>query len=167
MKQPDAERGEKIPPAFMVDHMLLRLGKFLRLLGYDTAWNTSIRSHELVTVAQRQGRIFLTRNHHIHRQFPAPERFILITTDNPIDQLTFVLENISAPQPQPFSRCVICNTPLRKVADPSLVRTRVPPAVAARIRRFTYCPKCDKIYWMGSHVINTCRKLGIDPVIVR
>ena len=33
---------------FMVDHMLIKLGKYLRILGYDAAWDDGVRTHELI-----------------------------------------------------------------------------------------------------------------------
>ena len=67
--------GER--PRFMLDHMVVRLGKYLRVIGYDAEWDLGLRTHELIQQANAAGRIFVTRNSHITEQFPAVRRLIL------------------------------------------------------------------------------------------
>ena len=49
-----------------------------------------------------------------------------------------------------FTRCSLCNTPLQTIAK-SQVKRRVPPDAYAAYDRFWRCPRCRKIYWIGSH----------------
>ena len=46
------------PPRFVVDHMLLKLGKYLRVLGYDAVWDRDARAFvefDLVALGVRWG----------------------------------------------------------------------------------------------------------------
>jgi len=62
-----------------------------------------------------------------------------------------------------FSRCIRCNVELGAVKDKQAVAERVHPNVLSRHERFFACPRCGTIFWHGSHVANTCRKLGLPP----
>ena len=57
--------GEAAPPRLLVDHMLIKLGKYLRIIGFDAAWDAACRTHELIKCANDEGRVFLTRNRRI------------------------------------------------------------------------------------------------------
>ena len=54
-----------------------------------------------------------------------------------------------------------CNVPLVPAPDREALRARVHPGVFARHRAFTVCPRCGTVFWFGSHVRNTCAKLGL------
>lgn len=52
------------------------------------------------------------------------------------------------------SRCVDCNTELIKVKKEDIIE-RLEPKTKKYFEDFVYCPKCDKIYWRGSHFSET------------
>ena len=52
--------------------------------------------------------------------------------------------------PAPFSRCIVCNTPLQ-VIEKEKVIDRVPEKVKKYFNYFEYCPTCNRIYWQGDH----------------
>lgn len=146
---------------FTVDHMLIKLGKYLRILGYDADWDTGIRTHELIGRANRDGRVFLTRNTRLPHQYPAPARALILDTRDPVEQLDAVAKAFSLDLEQRlFSRCVKCNVALDTVADKESIRPLVHANVFAQYRVFYRCPSCGTVFWKGSHVRNTCRKLG-------
>jgi len=60
-----------------------------------------------------------------------------------------------------FSKCIRCNVFLEKVSDNEKIRVFVHPNVYARFDSFFACPKCGTVFWKGTHVANTCRKLGL------
>ena len=53
---------------FVVDHMLGRLAKWLRILGYDTVYSPSLDDPDLVRISQAEGRLLLTRDTGIARR---------------------------------------------------------------------------------------------------
>jgi hypothetical protein len=63
-----------------------------------------------------------------------------------------------------FTQCIKCNLPLAPVAEKSAIRERVHPNVYARHAAFFTCPGCGTVFWKGSHVRNTCRKLGVADI---
>ena len=84
--------------------MLIKLGKYLRILGYDTTWNSSLRTHELILQANVEGRVFLTRNTRLPHQYPQPIRVIVIRSTDPVEQLGEVMEREKM-EPGRSSRC--------------------------------------------------------------
>jgi len=165
LKLDSCERGGQM--RFMVDHMLIKLGKYLRILGYDAQWDKTMRTHELITQANAEGRIFVTRNSRLADQYPEPRQALQIEAPDPVDQLSEVVSRTGIETKRfLFSRCISCNVALEAVAEKAQVRDRVHPNVYARQDEFYRCPGCGTIFWHGSHVRNTCRKLGISMSLV-
>jgi len=147
---------------FMVDHMLIRLGKYLRIIGCDAVWDLQIRTHALIARANVEGRIFLTRNTHIAEQYPHPDRVFVLSETDPVKQFQIVVGKFRLdPQERLFSKCIRCNVFLEKVGDKEKICAFVHPNVFARFDAFFACPHCGTVFWKGTHVANTCRKLGL------
>jgi len=150
-------------PRFVVDHMVLKLGKYLRILGYDTVWNKTVRTHELIDMANREKRIFLTRNRRLPDQYPPARHVVFLDSADPVQQLRELVALLHLDTEKSlFSTCIRCNVPLDRVPDKTDVRASVHPNVYAQYERFYRCPRCGTVFWKGSHVRNTCRKLGIS-----
>jgi uncharacterized protein with PIN domain len=132
----------------LLDGMLGRLAKWLRLLGYDTAYFPDLDDHELVRLARAKGRVLLTRDRELTRRRGLDCLFV--ENDELEEQLNQVISELHLETKQPFSRCPVCNTPLREVEKPS-VKERVPPYVFRTKEHFSLCPECDRIYWRGTH----------------
>ncbi len=149
---------------FMVDRMLIKLGKYLRILGYDASWHFDIGTRDQVITANQQSRVFLTRNRHIAEQHAIPEKSLLITDHDPVAQLVTVVKTFNLdPRKGLFSRCIRCNRKLETVQDKESIRGRVHPNVYTNFEQFYRCPACGTVFWKGGHVQNTCRKLA--PVL--
>jgi len=150
---------------FMVDHMLIRLGKYLRIIGYNAAWERGVRTHALIARANAENRVFLTRNTHIAGQYPRPEKVFVLKEADPVKQFQIVVAEFRLdPRERLFSKCIRCNVFLEKVSDREKIRAFVHPNVYARFDVFFACPKCGTVFWKGTHVTNTCRKLGLQEV---
>lgn len=146
----------------MVDHMLIKLGKYLRILGYDAAWDKNLRTHELIVRANLEGRIFLTRNTRLPDQYPAVKSVMLLESKDPVEQLSEVVKQTGLDVSVGlFSKCIKCNVLLDNVADKKEIEGAVHPNVYACHDLFFKCPSCGTVFWHGSHVRNTCTKLGI------
>ena len=139
---------------FIADDMLGRLGKWLRILGFDVLYSRSINNNDLISEANSTGRILLTRDTKIAFSEKA-ERCILIVSDNYREQLKqlFRLLDLEIDRQAIFSRCLICNE-LLKTTDKENVKGRVPPFVFETAGEFMKCEKCDKVYWRGTHIEN-------------
>lgn len=144
---------------FIVDEMLGKLAKWLRMLGYDTVYNTPTSDSSLVSQAFREQRVIITRDTRlVARKYIT--RYILIKSDKYIEQLKQVIEelNLVPDKNNFFSRCLLCNTEIETIPK-AAVKTKVPPYVYEAQDKFLHCPKCDKLYWAGTHVENAKNKL--------
>jgi len=145
---------------FIVDGMLGRLAKWLRILGYDTAFSPNLDDNQLVRLARAEGRLLLTRDRGLARRRGL--QCLLIESHHLEEQLDQILAELPLTGEHPFSRCPICNTPLQKVEKPEL-EGRVPPHIFRTHKDFSLCPNCDKIYWPGTHWARMREKLaGFD-----
>jgi len=151
---------------FLVDRMLGKLAKKLRMLGFDTLYFSEIEENELLTMASNEGRILLTRDKELFEK--AVKRGIetfLIKSDRWRSQISAVLKRfrISENDLKLFSRCMECNTVLKEVSKQDVVLD-VPEYVYMTHERFLKCPMCGKVYWAGTHVedmVEELRKLKI------
>ena len=55
-------------PVFIVDAMLGKLAKKLRLLGYDTAYSSDIDDEDLIRIAKNENRILITKDVQLARK---------------------------------------------------------------------------------------------------
>lgn len=135
---------------FVADAHLGRVARYLRMLGFDTLYETTLRDSELVTISCTEHRVLLTRDRELlmHR---ALTHGVFVRGDRPREQLQYVLSRLDlCDSCRPFTRCMSCNGQLEPI-DAGLVRSRVPQRVADRHRRFRCCPECGRIYWQGTH----------------
>ena len=131
-------------------------------MGYDAAWDRQVRTQELIARANAEGRVFLTRNTQLTNRYLWPRRVILLKDTDPVKQLSAVVTELKLDTLSGlFSKCIRCNVRLEAVSDKTMIRSRVHPNVWARQLEFFTCPKCHTVFWKGSHVRNTCRKLGL------
>lgn len=142
--------------SFVVDHMLGRLAKWLRSLGYDACYQQRYGFNELQTMLQ-DGRHLLTRSQRRKKEFPLA---IYLKSDRVGEQLLQLQEQgLFWPPAIPFSRCIRCNCALVK-SDPFQVIGLIPEYVA-QTNPFTikHCPSCGRHYWPGTHRLNMERQL--------
>jgi uncharacterized protein with PIN domain len=143
-RRPGAERR------FVADAMLGRLARWLRLLGFDCAWEADVADEALVRRAVDEGRTVLSRD----RALPEEWRIAgihLVRAEKVREQLAEVLDAFDlAPEIELLSRCSECNAPLRPATEREVAR-RVPPRVLERHDVFSACPECGRVYWEGTH----------------
>jgi hypothetical protein len=137
------------PLRLLADCMLGRLAKWLRLLGYDTAYENDAADHALARRARAEGRVLLTRDHALAKRRGL--RTLLIESQVLEEQVQEVQEALGPPPDLSLSRCSVCNVALEEVS-PAEVADRVPPYVLKNQSEFRYCPGCGRVYWPGSHV---------------
>jgi uncharacterized protein len=156
--------GTPIPPRFLADRMVGRLGKWLRIVGYDTAYLPHLSPQELLREGRRQGRALLTRDTRLLREKDAPP-LIFIRDDHFREQLKQVMQECHlTPMTLLFSRCSECNQMLEAVAK-ERIQDQVPEYVWQTQETFHRCPECHRIYWGATHklrVLAELRRIGVE-----
>lgn len=128
--------------------MLGRLGKWLRILGYDTLFDPALGDAQLAHLARADGRILLTRDQELARRRGL--RAVLVHSQTTEAQLQQVMAELGLHTGGAFSRCPVCNEPLVDLAR-AAAQARVPPYVFETHDRFSECPACGRVYWPGTH----------------
>lgn len=135
------------PQKLAADRMLMRLARWLRLLGADVITDPSLTDAELLRVARTDDRILITRD----KRLRTASDVIFIESNSFRDQLREVILRLGLDaRAIAFTRCSQCNHLLVPVAR-ELVGRRVPPYVFASHDRFSECEGCGRIYWPETH----------------
>jgi uncharacterized protein with PIN domain len=161
-------------PQFVVDAMLGRLARWLRILGFDTWYFREGGDPHLLKLHTETRRVLLTRDTRLVK-CRGVGRYVLVTSDHWEEQLRQVLEALSLAvcEESVLTRCIVCNRPLDRLA-PEEAYARVPDYVAGSISTFHGCGSCGKVYWAGTHRKRMAevfsrlpfrRKDGQEPVV--
>jgi uncharacterized protein len=151
------------PPRLLVDAMLGRLARWLRLMGYDTAYWRDGSDLALIQQAAAEHRLILTRD----RQLAGRRgiRAVLVASeslDEQIAEVRAVLASRVPTTPEPYSRCPECNEELYNLPREG-ARDLVPPYVWHTQSLFRRCPGCGRVYWRGTHWPGMQSKLESEP----
>jgi hypothetical protein len=153
----------ELTPRFLADRMLGRLARWLRILGYDTAYLPQLSPLGIMREGRRQNRLILTRDTRLLRRKDAPP-LLFVHSDHFREQLLQVIDTLHLdPTRSLFSRCIECNQLLQEAARDE-VREQVPEYVWQTQAGFRRCPQCRRLYWGATHrehVLEELRKLGV------
>ncbi|WP_456447195.1 Mut7-C RNAse domain-containing protein [Thiolapillus sp.] len=161
----DGDRVEVFPrhsldgeTRFIVDVNLGRLARYLRLLGFDTAWRNDLLDAEIAQTSVKEERIILTRDRRLlfRREIT---RGYWVRTVLPDRQVPEVFKRLDLWQDiQPFRRCAICNGLIQVVAKEAIV-DKLEPLTRKYYQEFYRCAGCGQIYWKGSHYAKLMKKI--------
>ena len=143
--------GQGKTPQFVVDSMLGRLARWLRILGFDTWYFREIDDRELLRTHQGTERVLLTRDTRLV-QCRGIGRHVLVKSDGWRDQLREVVAALSLEvcREAMLTRCLLCNRPLETLSREE-AHGRIPDHVAGSTSEFRECKTCGKVYWAGTH----------------
>lgn len=127
--------------------MLGTLAKWLRFMGYDTAYPGPLDDTALIAEAKAEDRVLLTRDKELAARCPGAVR---VRSDSLEEQVREVVSALDLRLVDPLSRCSRCNALLAPVPLEA-VRDLVPEGVRTRHEAFWQCPSCHRVYWQGSH----------------
>ncbi len=144
-------------PCFAAEKTLGRLTKWLRLLGFDTLFESELSGKTFIDTLEKD-RILLTRTRRLREQF-ATRKLIFVESDHLEQQLIQIFRELSltAEQTRPFTRCLNCNVPIVAI-DKNTLWGRVPDFIFETHDHFNQCPECDRIFWPGSHTRRSLEK---------
>lgn len=145
-------------PRFLCDEMLKGLGRWLRVAGYDTLiLEDGEEDAALLQRAVEEGRLLLTRDRPLMDYREATGTVILLQCSGLSQCASELTRRLGIDwQHRPFSRCLVCNTPLLTATPAQRLQI---PEDAREDELVLYCPSCDKLYWEGSHVRRMRKKL--------
>lgn len=135
---------------FLLDTHLGRLARYLRMLGFDAAYETDCEDKELSQISHNEERILLTRDRGLLKRSEVVHGYFVRATE-PKLQVVEVLRRFDLfSDVAPFRRCIQCNTLLNSVAKETILE-RLQTETRQYYDEFRICPFCNRIYWAGSH----------------
>ncbi len=147
---------------FIVDTNAGKLARWLRLMGYDARFFNGTGDADLISIAFKEARVILTRDTHIMEWGVVSRgriKAILIRDDNTEMQVHQVISELKLEvKLKPFTICLECNELLQPV-NKADIAPKVPPYVFQTQEQFVECPKCQRVYWRGTHWQGMLRKL--------
>jgi hypothetical protein len=143
---------------FVVDGHLGKLARDLRLLGFDVAYDPHAEDRQLLEIMERENRALLTRDrrllmHSVVKTGYCPR------SQNAVEQTVEVVRRFELlGSLAPFTRCIRCNAPLRKVSKAEIIES-LEPLTKIYYQEFRRCVGCGQIYWSGSHFSRLQKRL--------
>ncbi|MFF9086876.1 Mut7-C RNAse domain-containing protein [Streptomyces sp. NPDC014991] len=148
----EVTRPQRVPGAplrFLLDVHLGTLARRLRLLGVDTAYeSTDIGDPALAARSAAEKRVLLSRDRGLLRRRELWAGAFVYST-RPDDQLHDVLDRF-APGLRPWTRCTACNGLLRE-ATRQEVADQLKGGTQRSYDVFAQCTACGRAYWKGAH----------------
>jgi len=138
-------------PAFLVDATLGRLARSLRMAGLNTLYRPEWPAADLLHRLGRSRRVLLSRNLDLLKRGEVVfGRYV--RSEEPAAQLREVLSLFGIHDlSQKLVRCLACNALLQPVSKADILH-RLEPLTIRYYHTFHRCPRCERIYWAGSHV---------------
>ncbi|MFJ7332128.1 Mut7-C RNAse domain-containing protein [Streptomyces sp. NPDC101116] len=137
------------PLRFLLDVHLGTLARRLRLLGVDTAYeSTDIGDPALAARSAAERRVMLSRDRGLLRRRELWAGAFVYST-RPEEQLRDVLDRFR-PELRPWSRCTACNGVLCE-ATKDEVADQLKHGTHATYDVFARCTACGRAYWRGAH----------------
>lgn len=139
--------SDVVEKRFIVDQMLGKTAKWLRVLGFDARYECLTHKDQLDGFL-REGFIVITRN---CRWSGRPNVFSPASNDS-MEQLAEIITTvpITFQEIHLLHRCILCNRQLEQLPR-DRASGHVPDHVYETNVQFYQCPVCRRIYWHGSH----------------
>ena len=150
-------------PKFVVDHMMVRPGRYLRAAGYDTlVAPVTVNLSELAALGLAEDRVIVSRRAKLASHPDARGRALYVTGKNLADVAREMTAELNIDwQHDPLSRCVACNNPLVEVDANAWWHGATPgQRPIAEMLPLTHCSSCDQLFWRGDHASDMQARLN-------
>ena len=124
-------------PRFLVDLMLMRLGRWLRLLGQDVALPEGESDCELRLLAKQECRTIITRDRGLFQACTCAGAACLLIRSSAISDQLLEMASAGVPLRLDPQRCTLCNGLLVEEGIAGMKKWQ--------------CRDCKKLYWVGGH----------------
>ncbi len=138
---------------FLVDGMLGKLTRWLRMLGHNVKYSNKLSDVQLLYIAKKEHRIPLTRDLELYQQATAKGiKAFYVDGQTEAERLAKLAKkfHISLEINMATSRCPKCNARVKPILKDK-VADKVEKTTFAHYDKFWECQKCTQIYWQGAH----------------
>jgi uncharacterized protein with PIN domain len=135
---------------FIVDCMLGKLAKWLKILGFDALFFSKIEDEELMALARKDRRILLTKDTGLIQHAKDVET-LFVESEKWQDQVKQVIDHFDLREMvAPHTRCIDCNVELNNLPKKN-AKNLVSAFVFDKADSFALCPNCGRVFWRGTH----------------
>ena len=142
--------------SFIADAMLRKMARKLRMFGFDTIYDSSIDDMDILDSSRYQDRIVLTSDRTLFKRCKKKGINTILTykgTELENFVTIFSVLNIKSINSQKLPHlCTCCNGLLDTIIDKNSIKNQIPDRLLYSKNIFYQCTKCNKIYWIGTHV---------------
>jgi uncharacterized protein with PIN domain len=143
---------------FIVDCMLGKLAKWLKICGFDAAFFSKIEDEDLIALARKESRILLTKDTGLIQRAKDVDTLFL-QSEEWQEQVRQVLEHFDLREEvHPHTRCLECNVALKPLPKKN-AKNLVSSFVFERADSFALCPDCGRVFWRGTHLEDMDNKI--------
>ena len=138
---------------FLVDGMLGKLARWLRILGNDVIYSVEFDDSELLELAKKDERVLLTKDLKLYkRAISRGLDYYYVEGKTEPDRIAEVAKRYSLPLviDMDKSHCPICNTKLAAASKEQL-QNELEKNTFTYYSKFWKCSNCGQIYWQGAH----------------
>lgn len=135
---------------FILDAHLGKLTRYLRMLGFDAAFDLTLDDEQIIYKAIQDDRYILSKDKALLLDKRVAHGYFIVAT-NLRAQLIEVIKHFALIENiKPFIRCLDCNGELTTVEKKEIAK-EIPISIVNHCHSFTRCTRCQKIFWEGSH----------------
>ena len=140
---------------FLLDGMLGKLTRWLRMLGYEADYESDRPDEALLSIAKQKSLTLLTSDEELYRRamFRGIDAF-LVRGKSEQERLAELAERykLRLEIDPAESRCPACGSKVKETPRQDVEKS-VPSATLKVYSTFWVCtnPNCVKVYWQGSH----------------
>jgi uncharacterized protein with PIN domain len=156
---------------FLVDSMLGKLTRFLRIFGYDTTYANDLINYFnidpvpdelLIEYANKNNRIIITKDLPLYMSHK--DKSIFLKGEGIYNYLYQLSKHYGLKIEFNIkrARCSVCNSLLEKVENKSSIKNDVLQETYNNFDEFYKCSnlQCKKVYWQGTHIEDIEYKLN-------
>jgi uncharacterized protein with PIN domain len=153
---------------FIVDGMLGKLSRWLRILGHNVKYSNNLDDAQLLTIAKKERRTLLTRDFELYRHATAKGMDAFYVEGETGEERLAALAKrygMDLDIDMTISRCPKCNTKVKPITKEEAAG-KVEKSTFEHYDEFWKCPKCGQIYWQGAHWTRIRRTLEVAQEIL-
>jgi uncharacterized protein with PIN domain len=153
---------------FIVDGMLGKLSRWLRILGHNVKYSNNLDDAQLLIIAKKERRTLLTRDFELYRHATAKGMDAFYVEGETGEERLAALAKrygMDLDIDMTISRCPKCNTKVKPITKEEAAG-KVEKSTFEHYDEFWKCPKCGQIYWQGAHWTRIRRTLEVAQEIL-
>lgn len=138
---------------FLVDSMLGKLARWLRMLGHDVTYDVKLHDSKLMELAKTEDRVLLTKDLELYqRTVGRGIDAYFVEGKSEAERLAELAKRygITLEIDMDKSHCPVCNIQLKATPREEL-SNELEKNTFTYYDKFWKCPNCGQVYWQGAH----------------